>query len=115
MDQDYPTILVVELGKSFSPTLLDSVRNAGYNILEALDWAEAVHFVRTHSRKIHALLATGNRVDPGVLELFKNYLPDMRVLLISDDPTESGPNAVKPNSLLAKLEEIRQARKRAAP
>ena len=102
----FPTVLVAELDEDVSAALSRSLRNEGYNVLEAHDWSGTVQFIRTHSRPIHILLAKVNRASPGLAETLKPYRPEMHVLFISEHPTDSLPNVLRPEAVLAGVHEL---------
>src|SRR5215469_10103741 len=104
----FPTVLIAELD-GVSPALANSLRTAGYNILEAPDWASAVNFIRTHSRPIHVLLTNVNRNGADAAELLK-FRPALHILFISQTPIGIRTEALDPASALTTVKELLRSR-----
>jgi DNA-binding NtrC family response regulator len=84
-NSDYPTILVVHCDGDFRDSLVRTLKQKGYLILEAQDATKASQMVIRHSRHIHLLVADDSDDSRAVATTLKPYRPDMQVLHISSN------------------------------
>lgn len=103
---DFPTVLLAELEEPFRSTLSLGLRDQGYAVLEAYDWAETFNFIKSHSRPIHLLLTNAEKADSDLAEMLKPYRPELQILFIARHKSESLPNVLYPEIILAKVKEL---------
>jgi hypothetical protein len=73
--QGFPTVLIAEDDEGLDSILGHRMREQGYNVIEAHGWANVLHFVTTHSRPIHLLLANRRMAgDVRTLEVLRSEL-----------------------------------------
>ena len=111
----FPTVLVAELEEPLFSSLSQSVSDEGYNVLEAHDWADALYFVKHHSRPVHLLLTNVSRDSPALAEVLRWYRPKLQALFIAQHTSESLPNALHPETALAKVQEFFKPLKATVP
>ena len=100
----FPTILVGELDE-VSPRMVETLRDAGYNVLEAHEWTSALSFIKTHSRPIHVFLTNLNRAGFDTAEILK-FRPDLHLLFISQSPGRGVANVLDPASVLSAVNQL---------
>ncbi len=96
-----PTVLVAaeeELRSAIVPAL----EAAGYLVFTARNEAEALHFVVTHSRSIHILLADIDMNGNKLARALMCYRFEMRAFLITNQ-SHNDPNALTPAAAVAKV------------
>ena len=84
---NFPTILVVRETQELLDYLVLRLQYKGYIVLSALDAANALEVVRTHSRTIHLLVTDEGLSARAMAERLKRYAPRLEVLFLTSRGT----------------------------
>jgi hypothetical protein len=102
----FPTILLVDINGGWWNAVISGLEEDKYHILRAESWDEALHFAKTHSRRIHVLLAEDSRDGHLLAETLKPYRPEMQVVFVADQTNANPPEALEPERAAAKIREL---------
>lgn len=102
-NDEHPTVLVAVNDADLRHTLVDSLHEFGYLVLEASDADETFQIARTHSRAIHLTLMSKS-LNKGVLaSALKPYQPHMSVWFLSSSDDEQSQDEITPETALRKV------------
>lgn len=86
--------------------MISGLEEDKYHILRAESWDEALHFAKTHSRRIHVLLAEDSRDGHLLAETLRPYLPQMQAVFVADQSNTNPQEALEPERAAAKIREL---------
>jgi len=89
----FPTVLVLDMNVDSRAVIASTLRNEGYNVLEAEDLPGGLLIAKTHSRPIQLLLS-GLRCDPAFMDLMQQLRPGMDLMLFTREEMFHEPNRV---------------------
>ena len=89
----FPTLLVLEMDPQWRAMIVGTLRNEGFNVLEAKDLPDALLVAKTHSRPVQ-LLVTGLRCGPAFTGLMQQFRPGMEVMQVTRERMFHEPNVV---------------------
>ena len=78
---DYPTVLVARDDDGLDDTLINSLQQNGFHVLEADDWDHLFDVARVHSRRIHLLLLNAKNTYANV-PILKAHRSWLRILFV---------------------------------
>ena len=100
----FPTVLIADIEPDIRALFVSTLRDRGFNVLEAPDWNGALRFIEVHSRPIHVLL-TGVK-NAGQAASIQPYRHGLRLLFVSDCSDSSRTDVLTPDAALKRAEEL---------
>lgn len=94
----FPTVLVARNNDGLKGLVANRLKHIGINVLEADDWEDVFHFITSHSRPIHVLLADASI--EGHLPIIKEYRSELEIFFVKA-PADEADVVAKVRKLLA--------------